>query len=191
MKAINSVAQHHYKKIIKNTLLYVVVSFLMTSATAQTMDQFTATVFNTSVGATIDTDVPVSLKQSSNYVVSMALLTSSISASISTVKSRIAGGEFTNNNVTTNVFYHLQGEAFYDYIVTLPPYIAVTKPGVPDMIIDAPTTAPISKSDDVISGTLAASSGTTDFTINGTLDFGKEEIKGTYVGTFALVVNCN
>ena len=182
-------------KILKRkTFLIFTFLLVMTCGNAQTISQFSEGVFYSSIGAEIVTEIPVSLRQHSSYIVSMSIISICRSSTLSKINSRANSQNVdavAQNNVTTNAFYHIEGEPFYDYIITLPPYIVVTKPGVPDMIINAPTSQPIINSSDTPTGSLVASLGKTDFTVNGTLDVGKGEAKGAYVGTFALVVNCN
>ena len=178
----------------KRYVIFFAVFFILIDVRSQNMEQILSVLFNVDAGVTLVADGQISLKQSTGYLISMSMFSTSNSLTLSTINSRIDSKNINlrqQNNVSMNVFYHLEGEPFYDYIVTLPPYIVVTKPGVPDMIIEAPTTMPITKGDGIPTGSLVASLGNTDFTVNGTLDVGKGETKGTYVGTFALVVNCN
>ncbi len=166
----------------------------MISIASHVFGQLPVASFGTFIGAEIVDDSPVSLCQTSNYIMTMSMITSTSYTTISSINSRIKGNNaesLNQSHVTTNAFFHLEGVPFYDYIITLPPFIALTKSGEPDMIIDAPTVENISKSDNSPTGTLVASLGKTDFTVNGTLDIGEKASKGTYVGTFALVVNCN
>ncbi len=166
----------------------------MSSITAQTMDQLPYTLFGSTIGATILPEVPVALSQTSNYILSMSILTSTFGTSVSTINSRLngkGGNALNQNNVSTIAYFHLDGVSNYNYVITLPPYISVTMSGAPDMIIDAPSTKSPATIDDAPTGSLMASIGERDFIVRGTFDVGSKQTTGTIVGTFALVVNCN